>query len=558
MAMTARSSRLWNLLLILLISGAVNAVQLYSPEHAQKQYLADTTPISQQPNQPEHGSDYSAYYADEHTTTVVTDKGSMQIGNNLAASPLQVVPELKESYFCTLEGDQHLLDDEGFYQPAYPSSSVLGGRCNFDDFDEERVLGRGAFGQVYRARHRATGIRVAIKELTRPVEMRLIRREECIQHRLRSPLIARHFCTISEDGYIAYVMELAEGMTLYKARKRDTNLPIVSIAAQIVLMLEYLHDRYIMYRDLKPENIMYNPRLGTVKLIDFGLAHRLDGPNALTTGQSGTPPFMAPEIVISPTARYSYPADWYSLGLVIFELISGRNPFDSIQDTGLLHRHIVEGFDCNLADKPGCHLISKFVDHDPSRRWGNSSSSRRRIKRHPWFKGIPWTDYERGDISVLLPRPQIVAQQPSTPLQPVQPVDPVSSKNPLRTTLQSSREDETMGWPFELAIIKGFPDEDASLGPGSTTAAGAGSTTIDPIPFTDSTTARYHEARTTSDFNFSTTVHEPIDITPPAYNIGNYYNGGGGGSMWWPPIKLREVNVTSGSDDDGCCGCGVL
>src|SRR5690606_27363909 len=112
--------------------------------------------------------------------------------------------------------------------------------------------------------------------------------------------------------------ELVEGYTLYKARKKYDNLPIISIAAQIVLMIEYLHEHYILYRDLKPENIMWSRRDSSVKLIDFGLAQRLDGPNGLASGVSGTPPFMAPEIFTD--RRYSYPIDWYSVGLVIYEL----------------------------------------------------------------------------------------------------------------------------------------------------------------------------------------------------------------------------------------------
>lgn len=423
------------------------------------------------------------------------------IDQQILASPLEIIPEIKESYLCTAKGDHHLLDPDGMYLPAYPSSAVFGGRCHFDDFEEDRVIGRGAFGQVYRAVHRQTGKVVAIKELTRPVEFRLIRREECIQHSLRSPLITRHYCTISEEGYIAFVMELVEGTTLYKARKRSEILPIVSIAAQIELMIEFLHDNYILYRDLKPENIMYNPKKGTVKLIDFGLAHRLDGPNSYTTGQSGTPPFMAPEILGGPNARYSYPADWYAFGLVIYELISGRNPFDSIQDTNVLHSQIAQGFECHLPDKAGCHLIGHLTEHDPDRRWGNTFSSRRRMKSHPWFKGIPWDDFEAGNFSVRFP----IIKPPRRDASRLRLSDPM--KSPLRSTIQSSSESVIAA----SRAVKIIPEEDSTSYEGP-----------DTVIITE-------------------TTYDPINI-----------NGSSG--YWSPPLKGRNITLKccSCSSDDGC------
>lgn len=412
-------------------------------------------------------------------------------------SPLTVIPEVKESKWCTEEGSAVLYDSEGAYLPAYPYSQVLGGRCSFEDFEEERVIGRGAFGQVFLATHKATGLKVAIKELTRPVEFRLIRREECIHHSLRSPLIVRHFCTISENDYIAFVMEYVEGTTLYKARRRSQNLPIVSIAAQLVLMLEFLHDRYILYRDFKPENIMYMPKTGEVKLIDFGLAHRLDGPNARTQGQSGTPPFMAPEIVESPTSRYSYPADWYALGLVIYELIRGMNPFDNIQDTGILYGIILGGFACNLADTNGCHLIINLTELDPSKRWGSTASTRRKIRRHPWFKGIPWEDFEAGRFRVRLPRhPRQISRLQNQTREG----DNGPPKNPNRDTILAAAEPLSYHCPCS-ASSKIFPDSDGTIQP---SAFGPDTVTV--------------------------TTYDPVD-----------YGGAGcsGSSIWNPPLKKR-------------------
>ncbi len=360
----------------------------------------------------------------------------------LVASPLEMVPELKESFLCQPEGDQVLADAEGNYLPAYPNSPTLKGRCSFEDFEDERLIGRGAFGDVYEAVHVKTGIKVAIKELSRPVDYKHIRREECIQHSIRSPFIVKHYCTIVEDGFIAFVIELVEGYSLYKARKKYDNLPIVSIAAQIVLMIEYLHDHNILYRDLKPENIMWSRKDSSVKLIDFGLAQKLEGPNSTASGVSGTPPFMAPEMFSS--RRYSYPVDWYSLGLVIYELISGRNPFDGIKETEVLQQQVAEGFECHLSDQTGCHMVSKLTALVPSDRWGVTSVTRRFIRRHQWFQGIPWEDFERGHINVLIPPPKRphASARTSIPIYHAVNDDGVDmvdlSASPLRTTIRSS------------------------------------------------------------------------------------------------------------------------
>lgn len=320
------------------------------------------------------------------------------------APPLRVVPELKEAYLCTGEGEKFLVDQYGQYLPAYPNSQFFGGKCTFDDFEDGPELGEGAFGTVALAVHKKTGIKVAIKTIFKQVLYDQIRREECLQHSIRSPLVVRHFCTISEDGFVGFVLELVEGSTLYKARKKRSNLPIVSIAAQVVLMMETLHNMNILYRDLKPENIMWVPKTHQVKLIDFGLAVPISGRKGYATGQLGTPPFMAPEIVRN--QKYSFPVDWYAVGLVIYELIAGHNPFDNIKDVPTLHFHIMQGFECQLKDQIACHLIKKLTALDPTSRWGDSNSSRKWIKRHQWFADIPWEDFADGDITVLIPEPR--------------------------------------------------------------------------------------------------------------------------------------------------------
>lgn len=309
-------------------------------------------------------------------------------------NPLIIAAEARESEYCYGRGLSILRDRYGQYKPAYKTSSVFGGRtCSEKEFRGFKQIGRGAYGRVWRAEHRETGIKVAIKELMRSNDLRLIRREECIQHSLSSDFVARHFCTISERGGIAFVMELIDGHTLYEARESG-QLPVQDIAAQLILTLEYLHTKHILYRDLKPENVMYIPETGQTKLIDFGLSVELYGPYWQTKGIAGTPEFMAPEVV-QRGSYYSFPADWYSMGLVIYELIAGKNPFDGIKPVEVQYQRIQQGFACRLQDRSACDLIRAMTHPDPEKRWGHPKGTLRLIKRHPWFIGVRWRNYDR-------------------------------------------------------------------------------------------------------------------------------------------------------------------
>lgn len=85
-------------------------------------------------------------------------------------------------------------------------------------------------------------------------------------------------------------------------------------------------------------------------------------------------------------------------------MIAGRNPFDGIRDHGALRDHVVAGFECLLRDRIGCDLIGHLSALRPEDRWGSTANSLLRLKRHQWFRGIPWEDFATGHISVLLPK----------------------------------------------------------------------------------------------------------------------------------------------------------
>jgi serine/threonine protein kinase len=156
-------------------------------------------------------------------------------------------------------------------------------------------------------------------------------------------------------------------------------------AAEILLAIEYLHDRSIIYRDLKPENILLDTE-GHVKITDFGLSKVMYSSNQKTYSLCGTPEYMAPEVIQG--KGYSQAADWFSFGSLIYDMLTGRPPFLNNNKTTMLK---------NICTKPvplpyylssnTKSLLASLFQIDPEHRLGFREGASE-IKKHPFFKDI--------------------------------------------------------------------------------------------------------------------------------------------------------------------------
>jgi serine/threonine-protein kinase len=202
----------------------------------------------------------------------------------------------------------------------------------------ERELGKGAMGVVYQGKDPKIGRIVAIKTLALAQEfeadeladvMARFFREAETAGRLNHPNIVTIF-DAGEEHDLAYIaMEFLKGQDLLPYTKPAQLLPpekVVSIIARVADALGYAHRQNVVHRDIKPANIMYDPRTDTVKVTDFGIARITDASKTRTGMVLGTPSYMSPEQLAG--KKIDGRSDLFSLGASLYELLSGRLPFE--------------------------------------------------------------------------------------------------------------------------------------------------------------------------------------------------------------------------------------
>ena len=217
----------------------------------------------------------------------------------------------------------------------------------------EALIGTGGMGAVYRAHDSALDRIVALKvihpNLASDAEVRRrFAREAQLMRSLVHPHVVAVYDFIHEDNFLAIVMEHVDGPTLAREIARwDGNMPYAEIRAIMSAVLSAMaeaHQRGVVHRDLKPDNVLLrmDQQQPLPKVVDFGVAKILEGTTYTVTGAMlGTCKYMAPEQVERPELL-SYPADVYSLGVTLFEMVTGRCPFDYDSHFALMMAHVRE------------------------------------------------------------------------------------------------------------------------------------------------------------------------------------------------------------------------
>jgi len=168
------------------------------------------------------------------------------------------------------------------------------------------------------------------------------------------------------------------------------------LCSPITLALECLHKHTIVYRDLKPENVLLEEN-GYIRLTDFGLSKESVTTTELTHTFCGTPEYLAPEVIHG--AGYNQAVDWWSLGTLLYEMLTGLPPFYN-ENLHIMYEKIIREklkFPSYLSEKAKSFLAG-LLDRDPKQRLGGKESDAEEVKKHAFFEGIDWAKMAKKEL----------------------------------------------------------------------------------------------------------------------------------------------------------------
>ncbi|KIX06094.1 cAMP-dependent protein kinase type 2 [Rhinocladiella mackenziei CBS 650.93] len=276
------------------------------------------------------------------------------------------------------------------------------GKYTLSDFTIQRTLGTGSFGRVHlvQSKHNQRFYAVKVLKKAQVVKMKQIEHtndERRMLQRVKHPFLITLWGTFQDSKNLYMVMDFIEGGELFSLLRKSQRFPnpvAKFYAAEVTLALEYLHGQNIIYRDLKPENLLLD-RHGHIKITDFGFAK--DVPD-ITWTLCGTPDYLAPEVVAS--KGYNKSVDWWSLGILIFEMLCGFTPFWDGGSPVKIYENILKG---RVKYPPYIHhdaqdLLVQLITSDLTKRLGNLHGGPADIKNHPWFAEVTWERLVKKDI----------------------------------------------------------------------------------------------------------------------------------------------------------------
>ena len=287
-------------------------------------------------------------------------------------------------------------------------------QANYEDFEIKSVIGRGSVGKILLAKYIKDGKYYAIKSMRKDqiisegiADNILVEKNILIKSQCEFILKLSFFFQTPERIY--YVTPFIKGGDLYHKLKSEIFFKedlVRFYAAQIAVALQYLHNLEITYRDLKPENILLDED-GYIKLCDFGSSVIIRGTEKVKNF-AGSPEYAAPEIITY--SGHNFMCDWWSLGILIYELLYGNTPFFNMDKTrmyDLINTGAIsfpKFIQIEGEEKPrnykvsedAKNIISKFLEKDPGTRLGRKGLDE--IKKHPFFSGINFDDLNKKKI----------------------------------------------------------------------------------------------------------------------------------------------------------------
>jgi serum/glucocorticoid-regulated kinase 3 len=276
-----------------------------------------------------------------------------------------------------------------------PDEQLGSKRTTLQDFTMIQVIGRGSFGKVVLVAHRQTKKLYAMKILAKDnvvkrKQVEHTRTERRVLGYTDHPFIVGLLCAFQTPQRLYFVLDYCPGGELFYHLSRMKKLPehmACFYAAEITLALEHLHSLGVVYRDLKPENILLT-KDGHIKLADFGLAKEgiRDGTSG-TNSLCGTPEYLPPEIL--DRQGHGTAVDWWNLGMVLYEMLTGLPPWYTNDRKKLFERlrsarlHFPP-----YVSRRAENLIRHLLTRNPHERLGSKGAHQ--VKAHSFFSHIDW------------------------------------------------------------------------------------------------------------------------------------------------------------------------
>ncbi|KAH8269759.1 hypothetical protein KR018_000421 [Drosophila ironensis] len=284
--------------------------------------------------------------------------------------------------------DSYVFD---IYSKFVPQPVEVSQQSVYDKYDILEEIGTGAFGVVHRCRERSTGHIFAAKfiPVSHSIEKDLIRREIDIMNQLHHQKLINLHDAFEDDDEMVLILEFLSGGELFERITTEgyvmTEAEVINYMRQICEGIRHMHEKNIIHLDIKPENIMCQTKSSTnVKLIDFGLATRLD-PNDVVKITTGTAEFAAPEIVNrEPVGFYT---DMWATGVLAYVLLSGLSPFAGDNDIQTLKN--VKSCDWDFDELSFKHVSEEGKDFIKKLLLANKEKrmTAHECLLHPWLTG---------------------------------------------------------------------------------------------------------------------------------------------------------------------------
>ncbi|CAK6949955.1 protein kinase C theta type [Scomber scombrus] len=275
-------------------------------------------------------------------------------------------------------------------------------KFTIDDFTLHKMLGKGSFGKVFLAELKKSGQFFAVKALKKDVVL-MDDDVECtmVERRVLSlawenPFLTHLYCTFQTKENLFFVMEYLNGGDLMfhiqTSHKFDVHRSTF-YAAEIICGLQFLHSKGIIYRDLKLDNVLLDSE-GHIKIADFGMCKENMQLDLRTSTFCGTPDYIAPEILLG--QKYNSSVDWWSFGVLLYEMLIGQSPFHGRDEEELFQSIRTDNpVYPRWLTKDARDILIKLFVREPEERLGVKGN----IRQHSFFSSTDWEALEQREVA---------------------------------------------------------------------------------------------------------------------------------------------------------------